>query len=178
MSDHHNQSIHAAIGMLRRNMARDQKALEVLEQLLRDSNVPPDAALAAIADAANKRGRPRKVDPDQVRTLHAQGLLDGQIGERLGVGAGAILQWRRKLGLAAHPRHRPQRAATALVERVSSSAPIVRWLRERGTIIAAGAEPGLWKVNDRDTIDHHGLLTMANRKRQLAGLPPFVWDRA
>ena len=45
--------------------------------------------------------RPGRVDPRRVRALHAQRLTDAVIAARLHVSDGAILYWRRKLGLAA-----------------------------------------------------------------------------
>lgn len=45
--------------------------------------------------------RRMRVDPSRVQALHAQRLTDAVIAMRLGVSDGAILYWRRKLGLAA-----------------------------------------------------------------------------
>ena len=178
MSDDRFKVYVAVIEHLRASIARDQEAVQVLEDLIAQrASAPPTAPSAAPPVVAGYIAtRAPKVDPEQVRALHAQGMLEGQIGAQLGVSAGAILQWRRKLKLEAHTRRGPRPQSTELVERVTSSVPIVRWLKDRGTIIAACAEPGLWKVNDRDTIDRRGLLTMANRKRQLAGMQPFVWE--
>jgi transcriptional regulator with XRE-family HTH domain len=127
-------------------------------------------------DRAERRPRAnRQVDVDRLRDLHAQGLHDGEIGPQLGVSASAITLWRKKLNLAANSRGGRKAAPAAGAEHVNAAATIVRWLKERGTIIAE-AEPGKsWKVNGRDVIDREGLLMMANRKRELAKLPPFAW---
>jgi len=42
----------------------------------------------------------RKVDLDELKRLHAQGLNDCQIAELLGVGRATVGDWRRKLGLS------------------------------------------------------------------------------
>lgn len=182
----------AAIDELRASIARDSELLRMLEARVGVQTVEPIAALPASPVARETKPRasePRrgallepakrgKVDPERVRELHAQGLDDGQIGQQLGVSASAILQWRKKLGLAAVGKGGRTNAAPPAPtnERVNAAATIVRWLKERGTIIAE-LEPGkTWKVNGRDVIDRSGLLTMANRKRELAKLPPFEWE--
>jgi hypothetical protein len=183
------------IDELRASIARESEALRILEQLAGVETHPPVPALPApVAREAKppaseprraapfqpagevaKRGR---VEPEQVRDLHAQGLDDGAIGAQFGVSASAILQWRKKLGLTAVGKGGRNGAAPAAptIERVNAAATIVRWLKERGTIISE-LEPGAtWKVNGRDVIDRAGLLQMANRKRELAKLPPFEWE--
>ena len=52
-------------------------------------------------EIAIARQRARCVDPRRVRALHAQRLTDAVIAARLHVTDGAILYWRRRLGLAA-----------------------------------------------------------------------------
>lgn len=52
-------------------------------------------------EIAIARQRSRCVDPTRVRALHRQRLTDAAIAARLGVSDGAILYWRRRLGLAA-----------------------------------------------------------------------------
>lgn len=181
----------AVIDELRASIARESEALRVLEQLAGVETHPPVPALPApvVREAKPPVSEPRraallepakrgKVDPERVRELHAQGLDDGAIGAQLGVSSSAILQWRRKLGLAAVGKGGRTNAAPPAPtnERVNAAATIVRWLKERGTIIAE-LEPGkTWKVNSRDVIDRAGLLQMANRKRELANLPPFAWE--
>jgi hypothetical protein len=63
----------------------------------------PRAMLPALdrLEIAIARQRARCVDPARVRALHRQRLTDAVIAERLGVTDGAILYWRRRLGLAA-----------------------------------------------------------------------------
>lgn len=183
----------AAIDALRTSIARDTELLQLLEARVGVQTVDPVPALpapraaapspakpqpAVAVAAAAERKRSGKVDADQVRKLHADGLDDGQVGQQLGVSSSAILLWRKKLGLSANGKG--GRKAAGLpgggAERVSAAATIVRWLKERGTIITEFEAGESWKVNGRDVIDRAGLLTMANRKRELAKLPPFAWE--
>lgn len=45
-----------------------------------------------------------EIDTEKLKALHAQGLTDGAIGERLGVSAGTIFLRRNQLGLPAGHR--------------------------------------------------------------------------
>lgn len=183
----------AVIDDLRRQIAERQAAIDALERIVGVktlSTSPAPNALPAprpTADAsppppAGERKRAGKVDIEKLRALYSQGLDDGQIGKQLGVSGSAILLWRKKLGLSANGkggRKTPAEPASAPITApvvVNSAATIVSWLRQRDTIIAE-VDPGkTWKVNGRDIIDRAGLLTMANRKREIAKLPPFAWE--
>lgn len=185
----------AAIDHLRGEIAERQQLLAMLE---RAAGVTTIAALPGPKPHVSPAGEPRraallkpdqaeapkrrgKVDPDRVRALHAQGLDDGRIGAALGVSASAITWWRKKLGLHALGRGDRKPAENAAPERgelVNSAATIVAWLRQRGTIIGEHEAGKTWKVNGRDVIDRTGLLTMANRKRELMNLQPFQWEFA
>lgn len=189
----------AAIDHLRSQIAMLQEGLAVLEQIAGVTTIaalpappkpqrppasePRRAALLKPADAPQGT-RHGKVDPNRVRELHAQGRDDNEIAAAIGVTASAILQWRRRLGLAAHGKGGRKEAPTQVTssptksELVNSAATIVAWLRQRGTVIADHETGKTWKVNGRDVIDRTGLLTMANRKRDLMNLPPFQWEFA
>jgi hypothetical protein len=192
-----NQPIEAAMAQLRHEIETRAAALAALERIAsppapviearalpapkpRAAKKPAQIDLEdAIAATAEKpAARKSKVDPEKLRTLHDKGLDDGQIGAELGVTASGVLQWRRKLGLAANSRGGRKAAPSSApgIERVNSATTIVAWLRQRDTIIV-DADPGkTWKVNGRDIIDRAGLLTMANRKREIAKLPPFAFE--
>ena len=178
----------AAIDELRTSIARDSELLRLLEARVGVQTVDqlpalpaPRAAAPAPAKSptpAGDRKRAGQVDVAKLRELHAQGLDDGQIGQQLGVSSSAICLWRKKLGLAAVGKGGQKTAGLpgGPAERVNAAATIVRWLKERGTIIAEVEAGKTWKVNGRDVIDRAGLLQMANRKREIAKLPPFEWE--
>lgn len=185
----------AAIDQLRAEIARRHEAIAALERVAGVTTVPavpmPQqlvkqmverrdlGRLPAPKPAETKRNQHSgKVDPDRVREMHAEGKNDLEIGAALGVSGSAITLWRKKLGLSPNSKGgRKRRTAGGTgVETVNSAATIVTWLRQRDTVIAE-LEPGkAWKVNGRDVIDRAGLLTMANRKRDLMSLPRFQWE--
>jgi hypothetical protein len=197
--------IATAIAHLRGEIEQRVEALRALERLapadapppvlLLTSDKPPptplEAAIAAAPPASEPRrgallkdpapgrsaprtGRTAPIDPAQLRELHRRGLNDAAIARELGRSQAGVSHALRKLGLA--PNTMPKAAAVPSVERVNAAATIVSWLRKRDTIIV-DVEPGkTWKVNGRDVIDRAGLLTMANRKREIAKLPPYAWE--
>jgi hypothetical protein len=195
----------AVIDDLRRQIAERQAAIEALERIVGVQTLSPSPALNAAPAPAPAPPKPRavaapkpqpeatvvmttrkgngKVDVERLVALHAQGLHDWEIGEQLGVSDTSIFVWRKKLGLSANSKGGRKASAEPLPaapaagpEKVNAAATIVSWLKSRGTIIGE-VEPGrLWKVNGRDVIDRAGLLTMANRKRELAKLLPFAWE--
>lgn len=62
--------------------------------------------------------------------------------------------------------------------RVVDAAPIERFLRANGAaVVRLAGDPARYLINARVTLDEAGLLTMANMKRQRAGLAPFVWGQ-
>jgi hypothetical protein len=118
----------------------------------------------------------RKIDPEKLRELHAQGLNDRQISEHFGCTAVSVLHRRQQLGLPSQKEiagKLPKDDDPAGVERVTSPAAVFTWLKLNGTHIAV-VEPGaLWRINARDVVDVRGLLKTANRKREFAGLRHF-----
>lgn len=185
--------IETAIAHLRGEIEQRVDALRALERLAPSAAAPPvltltadkppptplEAAIAAAPAPSTGRtvprsGRTAPIPEAQLRELHGRGLNDAAIADALGRSQGGVSGALRKLNLAPNKARRP--AASPTVERVNSAGTIVAWLRGRDTIITE-AEPGkTWRVNGRDVIDRHGLLTMANRKREIAKLPPYAWE--
>lgn len=69
----------------------------------------------ALAGGSGHRPRRagRRVDVDELRRLHAEGLMDRPIAERLGVSVSAIQQHRSALGLVKNSQFgRPKRTAS------------------------------------------------------------------
>lgn len=185
----------AAIDQLRVEIAERQQLLAMLERAAGVTTITALPVPGAMKPKAPPAGEPRrvallkpdqaeapksrgKVDPDRVRALYEQGLDDVRIGRELGVSGSGITFWRKKLGLPAIGKGGRKAPPKAGAEFVNSAATIVAWLRQRGTIIADHEASKTWKVNGRDVIDRTGLLTMANRKRELMHLQPFQWEFA
>lgn len=80
--------------------------------------------------------RARKMDPDRLRTLHAAGRSDVEIGREMGVHKQTVMEWRHRLGLPSRygaggtkPDSTRERARAVYRERVAA-VPGARSLRE------------------------------------------------
>lgn len=184
----------SVIDDLRRQIAERQPAIDALERIVGVKTLSTSPAPNALPapptpqETAPDRARPQKaamdakpakgraIDVEQLRAMHARGLNDLTIAQELGRSQAGVSAALRRLGLPPNKTIRTISVAASSVERVNAAATIVRWLKERGTIIAEVDAGKTWKVNGRDVIDRAGLLTMANRKRELAKLPPFAWE--
>lgn len=74
------------------------------------------------AEGGEKMSRRSTIDDANVKALHAQGLNDREISERLDCGQNVIAQHRKKLGLTAIGRHGSREKAAPHVQQINARA--------------------------------------------------------